>query len=130
VSGCNARHARDFQRFAANTSKAFASEGYVERKGQQTCTVPASFLLLYKGVYSQLRAVGRGAGVGRGRGIGVPLGVGLGLGVPVAVAVAVAVGVGVGLTVAVGVGLGVGVGVGVGPRSFRQTPSPPVPANR
>src|SRR4030095_16460621 len=35
VSGCNARRAAcDFQRFAADTSKAFASEGYVERQGQ------------------------------------------------------------------------------------------------
>jgi hypothetical protein len=57
VSGCNARHARDFQRFAANTSKAFASEGYAERKGQHRAL---SLLFLCSSIRSLLNAEASG----------------------------------------------------------------------
>ena len=50
----------------------------------------------------------------------------VGVGVEDGLTVAVGLGVGDGLTVTVGLG----VGVGLEPKSFRQTPSPEVPANK
>lgn len=96
------------------------------------CPVKLSLLSTRAGAY------GRGAGVGRTRGVARGLGVTVGLGVDDGLAVAVGVAVGDGLAVAVALGVGdgltvavgLGVGVGLGPRSFRQTLSPEVPANK